>query len=364
MIFLLLFALPVVVAFGGFLLAKRITLKELGVQLAAEALVVGIAALIVSHANTTDVETWNGRVASKRQEWTSCEHSYPCNCHTDSCGKDCTTTTCDTCYDHANDWNWTVTTTNQEKIRIRRVDRQGVREPPRWTSVTIGEPTAIAHDYTNYVKAAPGTLFKKQGLSAKYAAVLPLYPEVHDYYREDRVITAGVELKRHKAWNEAIAAVNADVGAAKQANVILVLVKDQPEDYALALEEAWTGGKKNDVVLVVGLTSEDQPPAWAYVMAWTDAALFKVRLRSDILAAGPLDLDRTMAILRADVGELFVRKPMADFQYLESSITPTPLQWVVAMLVSLAVSVGLTWFFYANDTFDEDGPRARSWRLG
>ena len=47
-------------------------------------------------------------------------------------------------------YDWVVKTAIGERIEIQRVDRQGVREPARWTSVQMNEPTSRTHSYENY----------------------------------------------------------------------------------------------------------------------------------------------------------------------------------------------------------------------
>lgn len=135
-----------------------ITWKEFGLIVLAQLFVAGI----VSCSNTRDIEAWNGVVTGKQKVAVPCSHTYSCNCHEvcSGSGKDRSCRTeCDTCYEHhsflrtipGNDYDWRVYTSNGEVVEIDRVDRQGVREPPRFTAVRMGEPTTLAHTYTNYM---------------------------------------------------------------------------------------------------------------------------------------------------------------------------------------------------------------------
>src|SRR5580698_7591447 len=203
MVFLVLFAIPLTFAVGGFIFSlivndssKRITGKELAVQLFAALLIAGVSALVVSCQATRDTETWNGRVVSKRSEHVSCEHSYDCNPYPCHCDKKGNCSTCyHTCYEHSYDVDWEVFSSNGEEFEIARVDRQGTREPGRWTRVEMGEPTSKVHDYENYIKASPDSMFRRQGLTGRYVEmkVLPEYPQdIYDYYRINRVL--GVQM--------------------------------------------------------------------------------------------------------------------------------------------------------------------------
>ena len=358
--FLILLGVPLVIAAAAFIFLDGITWKEFACIVLAQCVVAGSSAGIVSCANTRDTEVWNGVVSGKKQVWVSCSHSYQCNCRTvtSGSGKNQTTSTvCDTCYEHSNDYDWDVYTSNGETITINRVDRQGVYEPPRFSAVRMGEPTSLTHSYTNYVKASPGTLFRHQGLKEKYASNLPQYPEdVYDYYKLDRLVTVGFSLPDAKAWNRELMRINADLGRPKQVNIVVVLVKNQAPDWYYALEETWIGGKKNDAVLVISV-DDAMKPQWATVMAWTTNELFKVKLRDDIMKEETLDRDAVMTSLANNVRETYVRKPMKDFEYLSSAITPSTTEWVITMIVGLIVAIGLIIFFQGNDVFGDEGYR-------
>lgn len=351
MIFLSLLLIPLLVAVAAYFFGRgRVTLVELVAHIAAQCAVAGISVWLIYWQNVADHETWNGRVAAKKKEWVSCQHSYKCRCRTvcrsDGKSTSCPTV-CDTCYEHSNDWDWAVYTSNGERIEIARVDRRGDSEPARFTTTKIGEPTAQVHSYENFIKAAPDTLFRRHGLVEKFKGRLIPYPQaVYDYYRMDRALVQD----DRGAWASALSELNAEIGASKQANVIIVATKEMDQDFAYAMEQHWLGGKKNDIVLIVSVAGDRI--SWVHVMAWTDAAMFKVKLRDDVMAVGTMDRDKIIHALRENVQRLYVRKPMADFEYLAASITPTASQWLVSILFGLAVSVGLGWYFLNNDVRD------------
>lgn len=355
--FLIILGVPLLIAAGAFIFLKGITWKEFACIVGAQLVVAGSSAGIVSCANTHDTEVWNGVVTGKQQVSVPCSHSYQCNCHEECSGsgknRSCSTH-CDTCYEHFNDYDWDVYTSNKESITISRVDRQGVSAPPRWTATKMGEFTSVEHSYTNYIKASPGTLFRHQGLKEKYAGSLPSYPQnIYDYYRLNRVVTVGFSLPDERAWNYDLSKINSDLGWLKQVNIIVVLVKDKPDDWYYALEEEWVGGKKNDAILVVGVDG-DLKPQWAQVMAWTTNEMFKVKLRDDVMAMPSLTHSALMTTISTDVNQTYVRKPMKDFEYLSSQITPSTTEWVITMIIGLLVAIGLVWFFETQDPFGDE----------
>jgi hypothetical protein len=346
---------PLLFVLLAFFLSKKIVWQELLLIIGAQAIVAAAAAGICYSSNISDTETWNGSVTRKRQVEVSCSHSYSCNCR-ESCsgsGKNQScSTVCDTCYEHTNDWDWRVWFSTGSEVNVERVDRRGSDMPDRYNRVVIGEPIAETRSYDNYVKASPDSLFRHQGLAQKYAASLPAYPgHVYDYYRLDRIVQVGTQVPDLPQWNLDLARLNAELGAPRQVNVIVVLVQHQPDDWYDALEEKWIGGKKNDVVLVVSLDRE-RKPEWARVMAWTVNPIFKVKLRDQIMAAPILERWTVMEALRSTIVAYHHRKPMADFQYLAASITPTGTEWTVTLLLGFLVAAGLTWLFQVNDFFE------------
>ncbi len=351
------FLIPMLVAAVAYFLSKEITWRELLAQAGVQLVVAGSAALIVHHVGLHDEEVWTGVVTKKQQERVSCGHSYTCNCVTTCTGgkNSSCTTTCQTCYEHTWDYDWKVYFSTGDDLAIDRVNRQGTQEPPRWTAVKVGEPGAIEHGYSNYVKAAPDTLFRRQGLVEKYQGSLPAYPgKVYDYYRIDRLVEVDLALQDRRKWNEDIFRLNADVGNHWQADVAVVLTRDKPREWFYALEEKWLGGKKNDVIVVVNLSGD--AIEWVEVMAWVKDPIFKIKLRDAIMAEPrSLDRERIVSETRQAVVTSYKRKPMKDYEYLKSSIRPSMTEWIVTLLIGVLVAAGLSYFLHREDVFGENG---------
>lgn len=362
MILLTLLIIPSLIALGSFLLGgHRVTWQEFVGQLLAQLALIGTAMMVMYSMDTHDTEVWGGRVASKEREVVSCSHAYPCHCRPVSCGKNCTTVHCDICFQHRFDVDWTVKTTNGEGLEIDRVNSQGTIEPPRWTAVKIGEPTAVAHSYENFVKAAPDSLFRHQGLLEKYQDKLPLYPgKIYDYYRIDRLVQVDVQVPDPDAWNRPLEDLNASLGAEKQVNLAVVLVGNQPDDYYEALEQSWIGAKKNDVVAVIG--TDGKAIKWARIMAWTDSEMFRVQARDRLLDLKTLDPKLVLGAMSDTIKTLYVRKPMSDFAYLQESITPTPGQYVFLLIFGILTSIGISVFVVKND-IEEGGSATSRWDM-
>jgi hypothetical protein len=291
-----------------------------------------------------DVEIVNGAVIGKSRNWVSCTHSHSCNCRTNSKGK----RSCDTCYDHSNDYDWVLKTSVEGKrFIISRVDRQGLREPPRYSAAKIGDPVAVEHAHVNYVKAAKGSLFHDKG-EVLTNLPIPTYPNtVYDYHYAKRVLSAGVAVPDIAQWNQDIAMALRDVGPRKQVNFVVAFANTANPTYAQALERAWVGGKKNDVILVLG-TPKYPEISWVRVLSWTDRQDFKVRLRDDVLDLKTVDRERIVQVLISNTDLMFKRKLMSDFEYLKWEIDPPLWATVLAFILSAGTSIWLSIYFSRN----------------
>lgn len=330
---------------------RDITWLEMGINVVIVVLLVSGVWQAGRYGKMADVEMWNGEVTGKEKTWVSCSHSYRCNCRETCSGsgssRSCSET-CDTCYEHFNDWDWDVSST-AGNFTIDRIDRRGSNEPPRWTNVRVGEPAARPHSFVNYIKAAPDSLFhKSDGLAEKNMSLLPTYPSVYDYQWINRVIPLGLALPEAPEWNAKLALALRKLGPARQVNAIIVVVKTPDQSYVHSLEAHWLGGKKNDVVVVLGVP-EYPKISWAYVMSWTKEELFKVELRDALLTLGHVDNTPVVETIEAHIAKKFVRRHMKEFEYLKDEIDPPTWVIILAILLATVGSIGLSLIFRKTD---------------
>lgn len=352
LIFVLL--IPVLIGIIGLLWSKgKITIKEFLAQEGVLILIVAIGYFIARYQAIQDEEIWSGRIIKKAKVKVLCSHSYPCNPH--PCGENGKDTCWDTCYEHWFDYDWVLYTSNEEKIIIDRVDRQGEDEPFRWTRAYFNEPTAQTHDFENYLKTNPGSVLKRIGAKDQFKGLLPEYPKnIYDYHYCDRFLAVGLSVPDSKEWNRNLQDMNADLGKKKQVNIIVLVVKTGNSSYEYALEEAWLGGKKNDLVVIIGAPEYPQI-SWVRIMSWSQSENLKVELRDEISDIGVLNkrAEITQSI-RTLVDQKFVRRQMADFKYLLASAQPSTGVTIFLFLFGVAVSIGLTVFFYKQDPFGDE----------
>lgn len=331
----------------------RVTVKEFLVLEVASFAVIGLGFLLARWSSTTDLELWNGRVTDKKQVWVSCSHSYPCNPHPCMCDSKGNCSTCwDTCYEHTNDWDWDLFTSNNETITIDRIDRRGSYEPPRWTQAQIGDPTAVQHRFTNYIKANPDSVLRITGSIEQFKGSIPKYPiDLRDYHYADRFVSVGTQVPDTREWNRDLQEANAGLGKKKEVNIIVVVVNTNDSAYQYALEEAWIGGKKNDLIVLLGVTHYPIID-WVGIMSWSESEDLKVELRDVINGIHKLEKrEQIMTAIKTMVDQKFVRRHMKDFKYLMAGAQPGSIGTTVLFLLGITISLGLTYYFYENDPF-------------
>ena len=87
--------------------------------------------------------------------------------------------------------------------------------------------------------------------------------------------------------------------------------------------------------------------------------MFKIKLRDEVMSLPKLTDDAVVGAMSRSVQQFYKRKPMAEFEYLQASITPTTTQWVVSMIFGLMVALGLIYAMHRHDLFDEE--RRKQW---
>lgn len=320
-----------------------------------------ISALIISASfyagkgsKTSDTQILNGEVLSKERVHGSYIESYQCNCHTVTSGSGnnaSSHTECDTCYRNHYTVNWNCNA-NIGKFTIDSKDwtNTGVYflpDPNRYIIINKGDPVSKRQNYTNYIKAVPETLFRplESSLKQRFINQIPSYPiEIYDYYHIDRVFGVGVNIPSIKNWNAKLATALKKLGPQKQANVVIVITKTDDPSYFYALQDSWLGGKKNDIVVVIGSPEFPNKATWVNVMALSQDNIFQVKLRDDILALESLTADNVIDAISTETMSTFKRKRMRDFAYLDAEIDPPAWVMWTCMILDALTYVGF-WIF-------------------
>ena len=332
--------------------------------------IVGVVFLVImvwtlgTYSQTQDVEIWNGEVVSKNRDHGHYIESYPCNCQPVSCGKNCTTTVCQTCTRDHYTVTWSADTTVGDVV-FKHLDRSSssvynTPNPTSYTNCTIGEPASIEHMYTNYIRAAQDSLFNNLTASTTYEHQIPKYPRVYDFYRYERVIQVNTTIPStiHNAINDGLNNKLKKLGPSLQINIIVVITGINDPSFRHAVENKWLGGKKNDVVAFIGIDQQMN-------ILWTDAMtfafnrgneLFQVKLRDGLKDVGNLGKTNEIVNTITDIATNdFTRISMKEFEYLADDIDPPT--WVIILSIILAIggSIALSIVFHKIEVEDVVG---------
>ena len=370
--FYLILAVPIVWAlFMRLKFKATITWLEMGAQIFIASLVLTAVWFAGSYSQTFDTEIWNGEVTKKTRHEDTYMESYQCNCRTECSGsgdsRSCSTV-CDTCWRKHWTVEWYLSSTIG-KIRLDYIDRtsrsaHSAPDPAIYKAAYVGEPCSQTYAYTNYIKAVPDSLFNMEDATyEQFDSLIPQYPTVYGKYHVDHVLTMGMGSNvAIRDWNNYLAGKLKKLGPASQANVIIILVNTADQTYRHALETAWLGGKKNDVIVMAGVTNYPKID-WVDTITLgqnADNGLLTVKIRDELTALGTVeDGQAFIDTVATNVAQHFDRKPMADFEYLKDDIQPATWVLITAFILAFMLSAGLTWAFHVYDPFGS-GYRVRT----
>jgi hypothetical protein len=370
------FALPIVVMLiVKVIFSATISWREAALQVFTPILISSVLIYSSVAGQSSDVEIWNGEVVSKARVHDYWLESYDCNCVTTCSGtspNESCTEVCETCYTDHYTADWNVQSNIGTNFKVGSVDyeyessRDNAPDPAAFLEAYKGMPCSVEHSYDNWLKAVPDSLFTDhRGSDVTYAAHMPAYPKVYSYWHVNRLLMVnGASVPNAKDIEAQLDEWNKTLGVAKQANVIMVVVKDFPATYRYSLERAWKGAKKNDVILLVG-TDDNK------TITWTDVVTFGHNMGNELMTkdmiGSLLDYGKFDTGLIDVAGKIvatrFDREPMANFQYLQELIKPSDSAWNWAMGLSIFFTLLLTFLNHSFDMFDSRTYSLAAWHM-
>ena len=349
--------------FTHFILHKNVSIME-GVAI----LIVGTLVTVggwygLKLQQSLDFELINGYITSKERSWTSCEHSYECNCEDVTYGtgeNEYTVSECSVCYEHDNDWDWDILTNTEHSITIDRIDRRGIHAPPRWMSASVGDGVSIEQQYRNYIKGADHTILVDRTIDTSNV-IIPTYPRVYDYYKVDRVLRVNTLYpKQVEDWNQRLTNHLKSTGNAKWSNIIIVFTS-YSESYGLAIKQEWIGGKSNDTVVVIGVDEVGQY-VWSSAFGWSSSHTLYVDIKNQLSEIEDiLDRDLVVDTIHNNVVHSFNRRSMKEFAYLANDFNPSTMQLLTLIVIMLLSLSGVTFYMITHDPFDPYSRSEHKW---
>ena len=248
---------------------------------------------------------------------------------------------------------------NESKVHLSRLNQvsfgDGDKYETTWSSgnESLIVPSASEHQYVNYLKAS-NSIFKRLGVIGPNKKFLLSYPRVESGLMGDvevnRVLVSGVLVpeKWKKIIDRELDVALASLGSKKQVNLLLYVVGTSDRGFLHELEEHWTFGKKNDVVLVLGM-KKFPVVQWSGVMIFHGNEKLKVKLRNAIPGQSDVsDAEMLSSIFINNVKADFRRVPMAELEYM---LYDVHLPWWALMsifILQAALVVGTGVIFENN----------------
>lgn len=270
-------------------------------------------------------EVLSGSVTGKSWAYDPEEESYSCG--TD--GKD-------TCYREIPRWRWDVhSDTGAPYTEYTYVKTS----PDIWDAAQKGQPFARNKLFFNFQYVHDqSVLFDKD---ARYVGWLPQYPSIYYGYHINRCMSNVVDCEElgrqlrvaHQKW-----------GPKYQVNAMVAIVHEKAAGFADALRNEWTGGKKNDTVLVL-YVDKDLMVKRADVFGRSTSnkrnaeyADFNLILREQASRIGMFNEEHVVAALDSAL-PFFEREDLSKYNFMADAYRP-PL-WTVALHILI---IGLTMF--------------------
>jgi len=212
-------------------------------------------------------------------------------------------------------------------------------------------PIAMPHTFENVVAAAKDNVIHTR-VSLKTIERLKKKNKLYDYPQSYEGYYGETLLNR--LMNNSSSIINSSLvnklnqmseraGKIKQANPIIYLTNED-RDFKDVLSQHWKMGKKNDVILVLGI--KKGKIEWSDVICFTNNTDFKVDMRNDF--EGKAFDKNTLIHFEALIYRSYIRKPMKEFDYLKENIT---LEWywqLAIFMMNLIINIFVTRYFLTN----------------
>jgi hypothetical protein len=209
-------------------------------------------------------------------------------------------------------------------------------------------PTAVEHEYVNYLKASKLSIKKYSGVKDSYRSyILPyskVFSKTYGPIEVNRVLLAGISYNKSlldwaKKVDKRLDMALVNLGAYKQVNILVYVVPNIDVGFTQALEEAWIFGKKNDVIVLLSM-NDDFSLNWSSVITFAGNEQLKINLRDQINSLGGVkDVKKFTKTILDTVSQYYVRVPMKDLEYLLYDVEIPWWIFFVVLILSGAVSL-------------------------
>ena len=142
---------------------------------------------------------------------------------------------------------------------------------------------------------------------------------------------------------------NAYYGNSKQIKIWMLLFKDKPIKAGELQEAYWKRGNKNELVICIGLNSNDTKIDWVYPFSWTPNKDYLEDVKNDFRKIESFDDNQIIQVLQKDI-QNFERKHFKEFSYVK--VDPPLWAIITTYIITLIITlVCMLWTIdneYAN----------------
>jgi len=214
------------------------------------------------------------------------------------------------------------------------------------------QPVVTAHSYENRVRSSK-SIFNFQKVDPKDISTYGLV----DYRPADLFGYNPIFGAVNDSASKRLAWWNAQLGSVKQVHMNIIVFHNKTIRSAEMQRSYWKGGNKNEFILCIGVDSNNKIQ-WTKVISWTEIEILKLRVERSV-ASMDFNLPTIVDTMAINVRKDFKRKEFKDFKYI--SVEPTPFATVMAFVVTLILTVGISIFSIMNE-FNVDGVEGDSTR--
>jgi len=221
-------------------------------------------------------------------------------------------------------------------------------------SATTRIPVSYRHRYINYVKATH-SLYRLEG-QGNGSSILPYYDILTNKFGPidaERIRIDDKHIGIPRTWQTNVTSQTnhalTQLGSKKQCNIGYYFTSKPRSQYHL-LNQEWCHGKKNDIIIVIGMTTWPQIK-WVKIMSTNknETLDFNIKLRNSILSNGLMDETRFVNDVVNYIDQYYEREPMANKKYLLQQVKMSWPAWIAVILIVCLITAPLVIEFIGNE---------------
>lgn len=125
-------------------------------------------------------------------------------------------------------------------------------------------------------------------------------------------------------------------------------IQESIEVFALKLLDYWYGGKKNDIIVIIGIDGNKRIQ-YTRVHSWSLHSIIDIKIRNNISEMQVLDINLAIDIIIQEINKDYVRRSFKEFEYLKWRILPSTLSLFMFTSLLILISGFIGWKFSRNN---------------